>query len=699
MKTIVSILTILLCMASPSYAQLIAKDSTGIMAIALDEVTIQARSVIEKGDRKVILPTQNQLKMSSSGIDLLGKLQLPRITVDIMSGEITTSGNGEVQLRINGVQVTYTEISSLSPEDILRIEYHDTPGARYGNAAAVIDYITKNKKMGGSISGGAIHSLSSNRTSIDDMISGRYNYGKSEISANVRYIQRKGDWTREYDEHFIFPDKELHRLETGEPTLFNKKLLTSNLNYSLQEKGKYLFNAQFRYTLQDNPAGYEDRKSKLYTSDSDIPVSIYDHTKERNHLPSLDLYYQQNLKNDQRLIFNLVGTYIKSSNTRIYQEKQEGIANTELYSDIAGKKYSLIAEGIYEKKLEQGTLTGGLRHMQSYTDNRYEGEDVMDVLLKQAESYAYAEYKGKIQNWGYMANLSFNRFYYSQRDNQRERYGLQPSLLVSYNPVDNLHFRYHINLKNNAPSIAYLNDVEQRIDILQTRRGNPDLKLFRSTIQDFNAVFSTGICSIDALVSYAYEKNPIMESVIYEEGMFIRTYENQKSFQHLAAEITFKIKPWKDHISLSVTPGINRYISTGNNYLHTYTLKELRINLDASYKNWLLSFMTITPPNRYVYGEQLLKGDLMHTLMIGYKQPAWAIMAGIHNPFMKTYRSENENWSALNPVKSDIHSTNMSNTIVVKLNFNLNFGRQYKSTNKRIQNMDTDSGILQGTKK
>lgn len=699
MKTIVSILTILLCMASPSYAQLIAKDSTGIMAIALDEVTIQARSVIEKGDRKVILPTQNQLKMSSSGIDLLGKLQLPRITVDIMSGEITTSGNGEVQLRINGVQVTYTEISSLSPEDILRIEYHDTPGARYGNAAAVIDYITKNKKMGGSISGGAIHSLSSNRTSIDDMISGRYNYGKSEISANVRYIQRKGDWTREYDEHFIFPDKELHRLETGEPTLFNKKLLTSNLNYSLQEKGKYLFNAQFRYTLQDNPAGYEDRKSKLYTSDSDIPVSIYDHTKERNHLPSLDLYYQQNLKNDQRLIFNLVGTYIKSSNTRIYQEKQEGIANTELYSDIAGKKYSLIAEGIYEKKLEQGTLTGGLRHMQSYTDNRYEGEDVMDVLLKQAESYAYAEYKGKIQNWGYMANLLFNRFYYSQRDNHSERYGLQPSLLVSYNPVDNLHFRYHINLKNNAPSIAYLNDVEQRIDILQTRRGNPDLKLFRSTIQDFNAVFSTGICSIDALVSYAYEKNPIMESVIYEEGMFIRTYENQKSFQHLAAEITFKIKPWKDHISLSVTPGINRYISTGNNYLHTYTLKELRINLDASYKNWLLSFMTITPPNRYVYGEQLLKGDLMHTLMIGYKQPAWAIMAGIHNPFMKTYRSENENWSALNPVKSDIHSTNMSNTIVVKLNFNLNFGRQYKSTNKRIQNMDTDSGILQGTKK
>ena len=59
-------MTILLCMACPSHAQLIAKDSTGVMAISLDEVTIKARSVIEKGDRKVILPTQNQLKISSS---------------------------------------------------------------------------------------------------------------------------------------------------------------------------------------------------------------------------------------------------------------------------------------------------------------------------------------------------------------------------------------------------------------------------------------------------------------------------------------------------------------------------------------------------------------------------------------------------------------------------------------------------------
>lgn len=88
----------------------------------------------------------------------------------------------------------------------------------------------------------------------------------------------------------------------------------------------------------------------------------------------------------------------------------------------------------------------------------------------------------------------------------------------------------------------------------------------------------------------------------------------------------------------------------------------------------------------------------MHTLMVGYKMPAWSVMAGLYNPFIRTYRSENENWSALNPVKSDIHSNNMARTVVVKFNFNLNFGKKLKSIRKAVQNMDNDPGIISGNK-
>ncbi len=666
--------------------------------INLEEISVTAKSYTNKGDRISIIPTGNQIKTSSDAVDLLAKLQLSQIMVDRMSGEIMVSGNGELQLRINGVLVTYAEISSLNPQDVLRIEYHDNPGVRYGNASAVINYITRLRNTGGNIRGGAFHNIGGDRTSIDDMLSGRYTQGKSEFTGNLRFIQRKGDWTREYYEKFIFPDKELHRKEIGEPTLFNKKVLNSNISYSLKETGKYFFNTQLRYSVEDFPAGYEDRKSKLYSSDSNIFTSIYDHTTEKNHSPAVDIYYERNFKNNKLLIFNLVGTYINSKNKRIYQEKTENIFDGDFLSDISGKKYSMIAEAIYEKTTGKNKFTGGMKHFQSFTNNKYKGTIDIDVALKQSESFIYGEYQGKLNNWGYTANVILSRFYYSQADNHNTKYAIQPSLLISYSPTEDLIFRYHINLKNNTPSIAYLNDVEQTIDNLQIRRGNPSLKSYRSVNQDFRAAYNKKLWSIDALVTYKHEINPIMESVLYEDGIFVKTYDNQKSFQNLTAEITLKIKPWKDHINLSVTPAINRYISKGNNYLHTYTMKELRINLDAYYKNWIMSFMTITPPNRYVYGEQLMKGDLMHTIMVGYKMPAWSVMAGIHNPFIRTYRSENENWSALNPVKSDIHSKNMSRTFVVKVNFNLNFGKQSKAANKAIINMDNDSGIMSGTK-
>lgn len=702
MKTILLfIATIFLMLPSVSAQQVtIREDSTFVTSSSffLDEVTVTAKSVINKGYKLSILPSEIQRKTATDGVDLLNKMQLSRIMVDVMSGEITTTGNGEVQLRINGILVTYPEVAALNPEDIIRIEYHDSPGVRYGNAAVVIDYITRKKESGGCIRGGAFHSIGGDRTSIDDMLSANYNNGKSEFSTNVRFIQRKGDWTREYDEKLLFPDHELQQKEVGEPSLFNKKVLYSNLNYSLQEKDKYIFNAQFRYSYNDFPAGYEDRKSKLYFCGLDIPLSIYDHTAEKNHIPALDLYFQRTLKNDQSLIFNLVGTYIETKNNRIYQEIRENIPETDILSDISGKKYSLIIEGIYEKRIGKGLITGGMKHIQSYTDNQYTGTTVTDVTMNQSESFVYGEYQLKTGKWSYMANLTLSRFYYSQQNNKNEKYALQPSLRVTYNPNLDFAFRYSAALKNNTPSIAYLNDVEQPIDLLQVRRGNPGLKSFQSINQSFNAGYNQSFFGIDALVTYDYEHKPIMESVLYEDGKFIRTYDNQQSFQDLAFEVAFHIKPWKDHINLSVIPGLNRYISHGNNYLHTYTMKSLRVNLDFSYRHWIANFATIVPPNRYVYGEQLMKGDLMHTLMVGYKMPAWSVMAGLYNPFIRTYRSENENWSALNPVKSDIHSNNMARTVVVKFNFNLNFGKKLKSIRKAVQNMDNDPGIISGNK-
>lgn len=667
----------------------------GQSTVRLNEVTIKAHSVIVKDDRKVIVPSEEQIRTSIDGVDMIRKMQLPRLMVDPMSGEITMSGNQIVQLRKNGVQVTNAEIASIPPADILRIEYLDDPGARYGNVTVVINYITKKHESGGNINGVLYNGAGEKRSSADDRLSLKYNDGKSEWSANGVFVQRKGYWTREYDEWLIFPTSELHRLEIGEPTLFNKKTFTGNLNYSLTDKN-YFFNAQLSYRLNDFPNAFTDRKSTLYESDITQPRSIIDHTVEKIHSPSLDLYYQHNLKNDQLLIFNVVGTYIDTDSKRNYLETNENIIDTDIYSQITGDKYSIIAEGIYEKKFGSNKITGGIKHSQSYTDNNYEGNTIADISMNQAETNIYVEYQGKTGKWGYMANLTASRIYYNQENNSTEKYALQPSARITFEPNNDSYLRYRVNLRTNAPSLAAMNDVEQPLDQWTVLRGNPNLKSFQTLNQSLSAGYNKGIWGTDITISYDYEFDPIMESVFYENNRFIHIEENQKSFQNLSAELTFRIKPWKDHLSLSITPRINRFISEGNHYLHTYTMSELRVNLDFSYNKWIANFTTITPP-RFMYGEHVTKSDQMYTIMAGYKMPKWSLMIGWLNPFLKEYKTDNENWAALNPVKSQIHTTN-TQSFLVKLAVNLNYGKQIRGGNKRTNNTDTDSGIMQGTK-
>lgn len=53
----------------------------------------------------------------------------------------------------------------------------------------------------------------------------------------------------------------------------------------------------------------------------DDKVDMIDRTKESWSRPSLDLYYQQGLKNKQLLVFNVVGTYNKEKSRRLYLKK------------------------------------------------------------------------------------------------------------------------------------------------------------------------------------------------------------------------------------------------------------------------------------------------------------------------------------------------------------------------------------------
>ena len=662
--------------------------------IALKEVTVTGASIIQKADRKLLIPSAAQLRASNSGLTLLRNMQLSRVIVNPINNGVTTPSGEAVQLRINGIPVRTAEVVALQPQDIIRIEYHEDAGARYGNAAAVIDYITRRRESGGSISTNLSNALW-RLGYAEDYLSAKVNHKKSEFSAITDYHYRSVEWTRENHETFIFPDDTLRRDEIGVPTKFIDESLNLSLNYNLNEPNKYLFNARFRNNYNSMPAA--GRLGTMYSSHDPIPSFISDESSSRSNSPSLDLYFQRNLKNNQLLIFNAVGTYINSKSTRTYQRKQENKDPYISYSNITGDKYSLIAEGIYEKKLPSGTLTGGLRHTQSYTENVYEGSISSLASLTSAITYGHAEYQLRKKKFNYIFGLGGYRTLNIQDDNKVEKYIFRPSLRVVYNINSNAYIRYNGVVSGYAPSLTYLNNVEQNMDDLQVLRGNPNLKTVYFVDNTLNAGYNKGIFGAEFYANYRHDSKLIMEQIFFEDGRFIHFNANQRGLHRFHSEIAMSLRPWKNYISLNVTPGFNRYVSLGNDYQHTHNNWQLRGSLMAMYKNWMFYAEGNTRRNRFG-GETLELGERMITLIAGYNTQKWSASVVMLNPFMD-YSIATKNYSALAPYSLDTYSNNLNNVLVFNFSLNLDFGRKYNAADKRLDNTDTDAGIMKGEKK
>lgn len=662
--------------------------------VRLEGVTITASPVIKRTDRQIILPTEMQTKAASNGLALLKNLQLSRLVVNPIDNSIGLPGGESVQLRINGIEVTQAEITAIRPADVLRIEYIDNPGARYGNVGAVLNYIVKRRESGGNISADLSNGVSDTGYG-EHNLSARYNFNRSELSTTVYWGRRDLEWTRENYESFRFPDAYQENKELGRPTRIKYDNLNFNLNYSYQENDKQLFNVAFRNSYSDTPHSLSDRISTLY--DGETSYSISDRTSSRTNIPSVDIYYQRNLKNKQTIYADVVASYLHSNNERNFLQQSAGDTDTDIRSLTKGEKYSVIGEGIYEKLFNRGKFTGGVKHTQAYLQNTYTGDVDRKVTMNTAETYLFAEYQSKLKALDYTVGIGAMRTYNSQGQQSSEKYIFKPSLSLSYSLNGQWFFRYNGYISGYAPSLAQLNDISQAMDKYQIRRGNPALKSVTFYANTLTASWQSRYVSVELFGRYSYDDKPIMETTYQEDGHFIRITENHKGFHRLNIETAIQVRPYKEYISIKLTPFLNRYISRGNSYTHTHTNIGLRGNLMAMYKNWAL-MAEMNTSNHTLWGETLTKEEKLHTIMAGYNTEKWSIAAGVLNPFTKKYEQEIENLSRQAPYRQLAYSRNLSPMFMVNVSFNLDFGKKRNGAGRRINNKDTDTGILSGNK-
>ncbi|MDE6393101.1 MAG: TonB-dependent receptor, partial [Muribaculaceae bacterium] len=323
--------------------------------------------------------------------------------------------------------------------------------------------------------------------------------------------------------------------------------------------------------------------------------------------------------------------------------------------------------------------------------------DTVNIGINQNEAALMGEYSGQFGNWGLSGNLKAVYRHLRQDRKNLDRLFLTPRADISYRPADRWFIRYSASLDHKMPSAAEISDVSQNIQSGMLRRGNPDLKPFRVISQSLDASFRCRPVTADARIEYRNEHNPVMESVIFDNGQFVRTFFNQRSFQRLVVGGSLSLRPWKDHLSITASPVLTRYFSHGLDYSHCHNIFRLGLSVDFSYGNWLAYGNIMSGPANSMYGEEIIEEKDMNQIMIGYKRDKWSVHAGVFNAFIN-YWMQSRNLSALTPYRSVARSGHNSSYIAVRFSLMLDFGRKAHDVDIRHNDIDNDSGILTGTK-
>lgn len=673
--------SLLLSTAAITFAQNVDK------SITLDEVTVRASKVVNKPDGMVIYPTDSQRQASTNGYSFLEKLTLPNLRVDNINHTISAIDNrGGVQLRINGIIVDKPEMTALDPKDILRIDFIDKPGVRYGESLAyVINIITRRNDSGYSIG----TDITSAITTIqgDGMVYGKWNKGKSEwsVSYDINGDKSKGSNILQ-NANYTLTDGSIYTIERNDVETLRKYIShNAKLTYNWADSTATVFQTSLSGALNKTPDNYSIKE--IIDGNHSYKATSRDGSKDLS--PVLDIYFFRQLTPKQSIIANAVGTFISTKTNSFYDEGTPYIYNVD------GKSASLLSEMIYENRLKPFTLSAGLNYRYKHTRNDYTGDATARTRMNDNKLYAFGEIKGSIKQFQYSLGTGVSYIHYTQNEHTYNFWTYRPKLTLTYNPSNELQMSYTFQMQERTSRIAMTSDAAIRTNSMEWTVGNPDLKPSRDMEHRLLVSYNTN--RLQSFIEGYYKQCRRPNMAHYErtdDNRFIYTQINQKEIDVL--DITAYAGYWllPEKLQVAANGGMYRCFNFGYDYTHCYT-SWFYVGSITAYLGKFYLRGYIDNGTRFLEGESKSYNGAYSALQASYNLKNWQFSLTWANPLCSNYKSFENELLNRNLYKHSIgYYKDSGNCISLNIVWRLNRGRNHQSAEKRINLKDTDNGII-----
>ncbi len=652
--------------------------------ILLDEVVVKASSFVRQKDRVLIIPTEQQVKHASTGYDLLYNLMIPGMSVNTQKGSVNTL-LGEATLYINGQKADNKEIHALRPKDIEKIEYFEMPTGKYAGDKASVNYILKKKNTGGYVALDGMQTIG--------YLGGDYSANLKVMHKSTSYtlfaghsMKHNGGIRTDKKETFYFPEQEISRTTHVDDAELNKNKQYAQLNIN-NNNDKRTLAGKISFVHQSMPDNYS--KSVIeYDSTPVNDINAKTETTQTALMPSLNLYGSFKLGQTQFLNVNLTATYTNNEYIRKYTER-----NYFSHTKVDESLYNITFSTDYNIQLKHNNSFGlNFSHLHSISSATYKEDFKEWSHLWTTETLLMGQYNQSIGKIYMSLQFGGDLLQYCLHGNEAKRY-LSPhaNILLNYQINSENSILYGLNTGNSNPPMEWINNVNQELDSLSVKRGNPHLE--RTNYYNSYLVYNhqTGKINLQVAGLYFGAINSVFSDYYIENDKLVNTFRTGGNFHQLKGSlaVTYKIIP-SLHIKLL---GFYRYNKiTGKVKQHrnewggsmdiNYYWRDFAFNIHGkSTEKTLDNYPAFvdTPAN---YGA-----------FVRWNHKNWMAEAGTDNTFSKHNRTKMYMDMGVYRFHNSSYSETYQKTGYIKVAYTFDFG---KNTSKEQRNINTtiNSAIL-----
>lgn len=651
--------------------------------VVLNEITVKGTSFVRQDDRISIYPDNKQIKHSTTGYDLLYRLMIPEIDVDRLKGKVSTLG-GEATLYIDGRKVNAREVRDLYPKEIEKIEYFDVPVGKYMNDVAAINFITKKYKTGGYVSLNAEQRIG--------YLNGNYS-GVAKLSHNnTSYSLFAGHSMSDYDgttddtqEHFVFSDHETDRYSGTLESKVKNNSQYAQLNLANQND-RHSITGKLSFVRNDVPNNYS--RSRLGYADSGQQQESFKNTNQSGWKSGVELYGYFQLNGKQFLETTLHGSYANNSYAYAYRE------NT--YSTLTNSKEDLFDFSVIMNYgiqfAHQNSLTIQAYHLHTISTVDYKGSNSSWQHFWDGESLLFLEYNqkfGKKLSLRFGPGLSYVQ-YRLHGDERKDKFSPRLHFNLIYRSSKNQQIRLGCPIGNGYLRIDQLNEVEQQIDSLQIRRGNPHQKIAFQTTPMITYSGQFGRFNIGANLLYNVINNATVEYFCMENDRLIRTFRSEGKHRSFTSQLS---GAWKVTDNLRIKLAGNwvyvKYKSTPEELKYfsgsaqvDYYWSDFSCGIFAKSRTKWLNLNLMRGAEPFQYGGY-----------VSWTHHNWHIEGGFRNLFVRHSRKESVMDRGVYRYENVAISKLDQQTGYIKVAYTFDFGKKTSRDNSNIDKV-INSAIL-----